>query len=165
MTAITVKKYLFNSLWLIAPAMLFNGLLMSQLPAPYQMENFWKDIPAFIATGENLFRGIVFFLPLLMPLRISTRSQKLGLWIYLVGTLVYFLSWTAQIVWPQSAWSLSWVGFLAPAYTALPWLVGIGLMGDRLYFKSPYRTWMYLALAVVFITFHLLHAWTVFGRL
>jgi hypothetical protein len=160
----TLKTYLFNCLWLLVPVMLFDGLLTARLPAQYQMDVFWKDIPAFIATGENLFRIIVFILPLLMPLSITTRPQKIGLWVYLLGTLVYFLSWAAQILWPHSAWSLSLPGALAPAYTALFWLVGIGLIGSRLYFKSPYRPWMYITLSGVFIAFHLAHSWLIFGR-
>ncbi len=161
----SLKPYLFNCIWLIAPIMLFNVLLANRLPAPFQMDNFWKDIPAVLGTGENVLRGLVCFLPALMPLSVATRVQKAGLWIYAIGVLVYFLSWTAQILWPQSAWSTSWIGFLAPAYTALFWLVGIGLLGDRLYFQSPYRSWMYLGLAGVFIAFHVTHTWTVFARL
>jgi hypothetical protein len=165
MNILTLKRYLLNCLWLILPVMLFDALLTTRLPAAYQMDFFWKDTPTFIAAGENFFRSIIFILPILMPLDATTRSQKIGVWVYLAGILVYFLAWGALILWPQSGWSTSWIGFLAPAYTALPWLIGIGLIGERFYFISPYRSWMYLGLSAVFIFFHLAHTWTVFMRL
>jgi hypothetical protein len=144
--------------------MAWNIVFASKLPQAYSQEVFWKDIPPFIATGENIFRLLVFILPLLMPLRIETQTQKLGLWLYITGTAIYFLSWLAQIAFPQSAWSLSAIGFLAPAYTPIIWLVGIALIGSTLYFSSPYRSWMYIALSIVFIAFHLSHALIVYFR-
>jgi hypothetical protein len=144
--------------------MAWNIIFSSKLPTLYSPEVFWKNIPSFIENGENFFRLIVFILPVLMPIRLETQSQKLGLWLYIAGTLIYFLSWLAQMYFPQSAWSLSVWGFLAPAYTPLIWLAGIGLIGGSLYFSSPYRSWMYIATSVIFLGFHLFHALTVFMR-
>jgi hypothetical protein len=50
----------------------------------------------------------------LMPLRIETQSQTLGLWLYMAGTVIYLIAWLAQMYFPQSVWSLSVFGFLAP---------------------------------------------------
>jgi hypothetical protein len=144
--------------------MVWNGLFSSKLPRSYSTEVFDKDIPAFLSAGENVFRLFVFILPLLMPLKVETETQKLGLSLYIIGTVVYFLSWLAQIYIPQSAWSLSAFGFLAPAYTPLIWLTGIGFIGSTLYFASPYQSWMYIALATVFVSFHLSHATTIYFR-
>jgi hypothetical protein len=149
---------------LLVPIMAWNIIFSSKLPTLYSPEVFWKNIPSFIENGENFFRLIVFILPVLMPIRLETQSQKLGLWLYIAGTLIYFLSWLAQMYFPQSAWSLSVWGFLAPAYTPLIWLAGIGLIGGSLYFSSPYRSWMYIATSVIFLGFHLFHALTVFMR-
>jgi hypothetical protein len=157
-------NYLLNGMLLLLPIMAWNMIFASKLPRLYSAEIFWKDIPPFIATGENLFRLIVFILPLLMPLRIETSTQKIGLWLYIAGTAIYFVSWLAQMYLPQSAWSLSAFGFLAPAYTPLIWLVGIGLIGSALYFSSPYRSWMYIVTSIIFIGFHLTHATTVYLR-
>jgi hypothetical protein len=144
--------------------MAWNWFLADKLPRAYAAEIFDHNIPSFIVNGENIFRAIVFILPLLMPLRIETPTQKLGLWLNISGTLVYFLSWLAQIYFPQSAWSLSAFGFLAPAYTPLIWLTGIGLIGNTFHFQSSYRSWMYIATAVIFIGFHLAHTTTVYLR-
>jgi hypothetical protein len=99
-----------------------------------------------------------------MPLRITTGTQTLGMGLYLAGTLLYFLSWLALISFPHSAWSTSAAGFLAPAYTPLIWLIGIGLIGSSLYFTAPYHPWMYLALSAIFIAFHLTHTLTIYLR-
>ena len=157
-------SYLLNCLLLLLPIMAWNLIFASKLPWAYSEEVFSKNIPSFIASGENIFRLIVFILPVLMPLRIEMQSQKFGLWLYIAGTAIYFVSWLAQMYFPQSAWSLSAWGFLAPAYTPLIWLVGIGLIGSAFYFSSPYRSWMYIITSVVFLGFHLSHALTVYLR-
>jgi len=67
---------------LLLPIMAWNMILTNKLPQSYSQEVFWKDIPAFIANGENIFRLFVFILPILMPLRIDTQTERLGLWLY-----------------------------------------------------------------------------------
>ena len=164
MKTASFMNYLLNCMLLLLPIMAWNMIFASKLPQAYSQEVFWKDIPPLIATGENIFRLLVFVLPLLMPLRIEPQSQKLGLWLYIIGTAIYFLSWLVQMYFPQSAWSLSAVGFLAPAYTPIIWLIGIGLLGSTLYFSSPYRSWMYMLTSIIFIGFHLSHALTIYLR-
>lgn len=157
-------NYLLNCLLLLLPIMAWNLIFANKLPWAYSEDVFSKDVPSFITNGENILRLFVFILPVLMPLRIETQSQRLGLWLYIAGTAIYFISWLAQMYFPDSAWSLSVWGFLAPAYTPLIWLTGIGLIGSTLYFPFPYRSWMYIALSVIFIGFHLSHAMTVYSR-
>jgi len=48
-----------------------------KLPTDFQRERFRKDIPAFLTYGENIYRIVVFMLTLLMPLSISTETQKI----------------------------------------------------------------------------------------
>ena len=160
----TFMSYLSNCMLLLIPIMAWNVIFASKLPRLYLPDVFEKNIPAFITNGENIFRLIVFILPLLMPIRIEAPAQKIGLALYTAGTAIYFLSWLAQMYFPQSAWSLSAFGSLAPAYTPLIWLVGIGLIGGTLYFSSPYRSWMYITLSILFVTFHLSHTFIVYQR-
>ncbi len=161
----TLKNYLLNCGLLLLPIMAWNIVFASVLPRAYSAEVFWKDIPSFLASGENSFRLIIFIMPFFMPLRIETQIQKAGLWLYAIGTAIYFLSWLAQIYFPQSAWSLSAFGFLAPAYTPLIWLAGIALIGSTFYFSVPYRAWMYITLSIIFLGFHLAHTATVYSRI
>lgn len=164
MKTTSFTNYILNCMLLLLPIMVWNVIFASKLPRAYSPEIFWKDIPPLIANGENIFRSVIFILPLLMPLRIETQNQKLGLWLYIIGTAIYFLSWLAQIYFPQSVWSLSAFGFLAPTYTPLIWLIGIGLIGRAFYFSSPYRSWMYIVVSAIFLSFHLSHALTVYLR-
>jgi len=164
MAANTFSNYFLNAFLLLLPILLWNWALASRLPRAFSAEYFEKDIPVFITTAENLLRLVIFILPLFMPLSISTQTQKIGLWLYAVGVCLYFLSWLAQMRFPESAWSISVFGFLAPAYTPLIWLAGIGLVGSSLYFPGPYRSWMYCAAAVLFIGFHVAHTLMVYLR-
>ena len=152
-----IYSYFENCFLLLVPILLWNIILAGRLPKAYSAEIFSKDIPPFTDYGEKIFRFFVFALSAFMPIRIETQSQKIGLGLYLAGTIIYFLSWLVLIYFPQTDWSLSAFGFSAPAYTPLIWLAGIGLIGGTLYFSSPYRSWMYFTLSIIFIGFHLSH--------
>ncbi|MEJ0011781.1 MAG: hypothetical protein WDM94_03955 [Bauldia sp.] len=157
--------YLRNCFWLIVPVLAFDLLFTGRLPAQFQMENFWRDIPAFVGVPENIFRTVVLVLPVLMPLDVVSARQRAGLALYLAGIAVYLAAWVALIACPDSGWSLSAAGQLAPAYTPALWLGGIGLVGGRLFVaRIPYRYWMYLALSAVFLVFHVTHTAIVFAR-
>jgi len=88
-------NYLLNCLLLLLPIMVWNLIFASKLPWAYSEEVFSKNIPSKIINGENILRLLVFILPVLMPIRIETQSQKLGLWLYIIGTAIYFMSWLA----------------------------------------------------------------------
>ncbi len=107
---------------------------------------------------------LVFTLPFTMPLELSSPIQRHGLTIFAFGTLAYFCSWLALIHWPTSAWSSSTVGFTAPAYTPALWLLGLSLVGQRLFWSSNYRWWFYLIVSVGFVSAHVSHVSIVYGR-
>jgi len=158
-------SYLYSCFWLLVPILVFNLIYAHQLPAAFQMEIFWKDIPKQISLPENILRGFVMVLPVFMRLRVSTPGQKLGLRLYLAGLLLYFASWAVLIVLPQCAWSMSAVGFLAPAYTPIVWLAGIGMIGNELLFaKIPIKPWIYWTLSTMFLIFHNWHTAIVYFR-
>jgi hypothetical protein len=158
-----ILYYARNCIWLVAPILLMNVLLMKKLPKMYQTEIFSNGIPMWISIGENTFRVAIFALPLLMPLHIATFSQKIGLVVYLAGVILYFLSWAMQIMFPQSQWSMSRYGFMAPSFTPLLWLIGVAMVGNSLYIEIPYHPWVYIGLSIVFLIFHNLHSWRVYS--
>ncbi|MEP7133603.1 MAG: hypothetical protein ABI904_01605 [Chloroflexota bacterium] len=153
----SIMNYLLNCGLFLLPITAWNLIFAGKLPRLYSPEVFERAVPPFILSGENFFRFIVFSLTFFMPLRIETQIQKIGFWLYAAGTIIYFTAWLLQIYFPQSGWSLSAFGFLAPAYTPLLWLIGIGLVGSTLYFASPYRSWMYIVLSIIFVGFHFSH--------
>lgn len=93
-------------------------------------------------------RIAVFALALLMPLTVSDLFGKAGLVVWLVGTLICCSAWLPLIHHPESAWSTSIVGLMAPYLTSLIWLIGIGLAG---------HSWLYVVLSAPFVLFHSLH--------
>jgi hypothetical protein len=158
-------KYLLNCFLLTLPILVWNIFLTNKLPKAFQPDLFWNKIPAFLTYGESISRIIVFILTLLMPLNIITAIQKKGLFFYASGTIIYFASWIILIYFPDSDWSNSILGFMAPAYTPFFWLIGIGLIGDSFYFNLPFRRWFFILASIIFLVFHNLHAYTVFYRI
>src|SRR5271157_3761725 len=114
-----IMQYVRNCFWLIVPILAMNLLLMGKLPKIYQPEVFSSHIPAWIIAGENVLRLATLVLPFFMPLDLSSQSQKIGLVIYFVGLILYFISWAMQLWYPQIAWSTSRWGFMAPSYTPI----------------------------------------------
>ena len=163
-TVETIKTYLLNCFLLLLPIMIWNIVFMDKLPHEYQPEIFWKDIPVWLKYAENISRTLIFILALLMPLSISTLTQKRGVILYLGGTLLYFVSWLVLIYLPDSNWSNNIFGFMSPAYTPLLWLTGIGLIGSSFYFNLPYRRWFFISTAIIFLVFHNFHTMTIYFR-
>ena len=160
-----LRKYIYNCFLLIIPVLCWNLLLTNRLPEVFQPEIFGKDIPPYIAYTENILRTLLFGFTLLMPLSIFKRRQKNGLILYLTGIIFYFSSWLALIYFPQSSWSYSLLGFMAPAFTPLLWLTGIGLVGDSFYFGLPYKPWLFICVSFVFLLFHNIHAGIIYFRI
>lgn len=160
-----IKKYLFNCFLLLIPLFLWNILLVDYLPKCYSPEVFWKDIPNLVGYSENTLRTIVFVFPVIMILSVKTRIQKIGFSIYLIGLVIYFSSWLMVIIAPESSWSQSLIGFMAPAFTTIIWFVGIGLIGNKSFFKVPYLSVIYISLSVLFVIVHSTHTYIVFQYL
>ena len=159
-----IKKYLLNCFLLTLPIMIWNIVLSSKLPKDFQPEIFWKYIPDYISYGENISRILIFMLCMLMPLSMKTNTQQKGWLLYFGGTIVYFASWVLLIACPHSAWSNSMIGFMAPAYTPIIWLMGIGLIGNSFYFNLPFKPWLFISLSFIFLIFHNFHTYIIYFR-
>jgi hypothetical protein len=152
-----------NGFVLTLPVLLWNGLLTRKLPGLFAAAVFHRDVPAAIRVPENIFRVLVLVLPGFTALGGVTEHRS-GYLLYLAGLAVYFLSWLCLISFPQSRWSRSLTGVVAPALTPGFWLVGIGLV------SSPYLegwTWfrpVYFCGVFVFLAAHCLHVWFIHRR-
>jgi hypothetical protein len=138
--------------------------MWSRLPRAYSTEVFSFNIPGVLSKTENVLRFLVVAVPFFAPLELISSAQKIGLATFSVGLTIYFISWFPLIIVPNSAWSRSAAGFLAPAYTPIVWLIGLALLMQRLYCGSSYRWWFYLLLAVGFVAAHVTHAVIVYRR-
>ena len=159
-----MKSYLRNCGLLLQPIFAWNAVFAGYLPWPWSSAETWHDIPTALAYAENAFRLFIFVLPFFMPLELTAVMQQRGLIVYGVGAGLYGASWLAILLAPDSGWSASALGFLAPAYTPLVWLAGLALLGQRLYWGRFYRWWMYLVPAGVFLVAHVGHAVVVYAR-
>ena len=159
-----VQRYALSCGLLLVPAALWNIALTARLPPAFSPAEFWREIPASLAFAENGLRVAVFALPFFMPLDITAPDSRRALLVYCGGTLAYFASWLALIFFPASGWSTSALGFAAPAYTPFLWLLGIALLGRRLFWGAFYRWWMYLVLASAFLAAHVSHTVLVYAR-
>ena len=164
MNLITIKKYSLNCFILTIPILIWNIVLTNKLPKDFQPDIFWKEIPDFLTYAENISRTMVFIFTLLMPLSISTLEQKQGLILYVGGVILYFVSWLVLIYFPESIWSSNVFGFMAPGYTPLLWLIGIGLIGNAFYFNLPYKRWFFHLTVIIFLIFHNLHTLIIYFR-
>ena len=160
-----IGKYFLNCFLLLIPVFIWNIIFVNSLPKAYSPNIFWKDIPVIVGVSENILKIIVFVLPIIMVFSLKKKLQKIGFVIFMVGVILYFISWSFQIWFPKSLWSQSIFGFMAPAYTTIIWFVGIGLIGTKAFIKIPYLSIIYILISTIFVIFHSLHTYIVFQSL
>lgn len=122
------RIFLRNGLLLTFPPLIICAVLAGLLPKSFSMENFWKDIPAWLGIGENASRVLVFSFPLILCFGKKDKTQDIGWFVYIAGVCLYLASYLMQIFFPESAWSKSAFGFTATAWTTLAFFLGIDLV-------------------------------------
>jgi len=150
-------RILSNGYIPIIPILAWNILFTSKLPPAYQPQLFNSNIPLAIIVGENIFRSIIFLLPLFFRLNVSSPLGTKGLIIFTSGVVLYFTSWLMLIYAPNAEWGSNILGFVAPAYTPIIWLLGLSLMVDSYYFKFAYSKWHFILPSIAFSIFHISH--------
>jgi hypothetical protein len=153
-----LRRYARSCGLLLIPALLWNVMFTDTLMPASAMREFWRDIPAPLAFSENVLRAIVFGLPFAMPLQCTTTRERRAVLVFMLGTGTYFASWMPLMYRPHSAWSMSVLGALAPAYTPMLFLPALAVLGRQLYWGRWYRWWMYLLVSVTFVAVHTGHA-------
>ena len=143
-----------NRFWLLVPILVLDLALVGRLPPPLAPGSPGPDVAGWLAVSESVLRGLVFGLPLLMPLTLRAPARP-SLVVYLGGLTAYVAAWVAVVWAPTSAWSTSAVGFTALAWTSIFLFMGISLR-STLRFCPGYRPWMYLATAALFTVVHTL---------
>jgi hypothetical protein len=121
---------------------------------------FNKNIPDVFLKSEIIARIITFAMPAFFNIGLSSKTQKNGLILYLAGVVIYFMSYGIQNFFPNTAWSLSLIGFSASYFTNLIWIIGLGLMGQEFYapIRLRYHAIIYIAPSTVFIILHVIHS-------
>jgi hypothetical protein len=163
---ITITDVFKNGFWLTLPPLLLSLGLMRFLPTALTAEQFNQGMPQLLLIGENTMRIVMFALPAFFSIDLSTPLQRTGLIIYVLGVVLYSLSYLTQNFLPASAWSTSLIGFASTAYTNVIWLIGLGLLGEKFYFPDGlrYRPVYFIVPAVLFICLHVAHTVLYFQR-
>ena len=141
-----LEIHLLNCMWLLFPLIAWNIVLGPKLVDPRLTSD--AHSAAWQLYAENGGRILVFALPLLIPLQLQDTMSRTGLNVYIIGMLVYFASWLPLILAPQSTWSQSSTGVLAPFITPLLVFGGIAMIGPSL---------LYGVISVLFIILHTRH--------
>ena len=141
-----LKLIWLNCFWLILPLLAWNLLLGPRITQAAITSD--AHSPKWLLIAENLTRILVFAFPLLLPLQMKAAWSRVGLAVYILGTLVYFASWLPLMFAPNSAWSTSTLGLLGPRLTPFLSFLGIALIGN---------SWPYGLISAVFIFLHTWH--------
>ncbi len=160
-----MSKYLLNCFWLVVPLLIWNIIFYHDLPQGYTSPKIWDAIPDWVKISENILRILVFSTPILLKLSIKSKTQRLGLIVYLCALLLYFSSWLVQIYLNNSSWSNSLFGFMAPAYTTLLIFIGIAIIGKHSFLSIPKIRRIYLIIAIAFVSIHTYHAYLAYMNL
>jgi len=147
-------KYINNCFLLFIPILLFNILFFKKLPPHYL-----KNISHPIIIMETITRIIVIAFSMIMAINIQNNQEKIGLIIYIIGVIIYFTSYFIEIYATNTLFGRNIIFILAPYWTSIIWLIGIGLVGNRLFINIPYHFSVYLILSVIFTTIHTIHGY------
>ena len=114
-----------NGLFLIPP-LLWNVVFASKLPEMYSE----GSVPGPLLVTENILRFAAMMYPVFIPIDVDNNLFQAGLITYSVGTVLYFTSWSIMMFSKNEKVKNLPLVKLAPAYTPLVWLLGIGMMSD-----------------------------------
>lgn len=148
-------QYLYRNCFLLfIPVILINILSIKYLP-----EYYLKNIPHAIVYLEIVVRIILMALSAVMIIDIKDRVGKTGVWIYAIGLAMYIVSYVVIINFPDTSIGKSMIVQLSGYWTATIWLIGIGLIGKRLFVKMPYHYSCYVVLSILFGMIHTYHGY------
>jgi len=149
-----ILKYINNCFLLFIPILLFNILFFKKLPSHYL-----KNISNPIIKMETIIRIILIAFSMIMAVNIQNKIEKIGIIIYIIGIIIYFTSYFIEIYASNSLFGRNLIFILAPYWTSVIWLTGIGLAGNRLFINITYHFSVYLILSVIFTAIHTIHGY------
>jgi len=147
----TILKYMNNCFLLFVPILVFNVMLFKKLPAYYI-----KKINHPIVILETVIRILTIAFSIIMNANIQNKA---GLTVYICGVIIYFSSYFIEIYFSETFFAKKLVVLLAPYWTSIIWLLGIGLIGNNLFINIPYHFTFYMLLSVLFTTIHTIHGY------
>jgi hypothetical protein len=140
-----------NGFWLVLPVLVANIAFAGALPASYASD---QGVPGWLLGVEWVLRIVVFAAPLLLTVRPTGRTGRLGVALYIGGLGLYVASWVVAIVAHSTGVAVSPLAATAPYWTPGLFLAGLALMS---------RTLWYLAPVAMFTAAHTAHGMIVLG--
>lgn len=149
-----LNDYKNNCFWFFIPVIVFNIIFTKYLP-----EHYLKTINHPVVTIETILRIITIAFSILMVFKLDGKINNIGLIVYIIGLLIYFCSYFVVIKFPANSFDNNIIVLLAPYWTSVLWLIGIGLLGNKLFINIPYHFSVYILIAILFTFVHSIHGY------
>jgi hypothetical protein len=149
-----INNYKNNCFWFLIPVIIFNIIFTKYLP-----EFYLKNVNHPIVRIETIARIITIAFSVIMAIKLDNKIGKAGLIVYIIGVLVYFCSYFIVIKVPAISFHNIFFVLLAPYWTSVLWLIGIGLLGNKLFINIPYHYAAYIIISIVFAIIHSIHGY------
>jgi hypothetical protein len=153
-----INNYKNNCFWFFIPVIIFNIIFTKYLPDFY-LENIIHPI----VTIETIARITTIAFSAIMTIKLDNKTGKVGLVLYVIGVFIYFCSYFIVIKIPAISFNNNFIVLLAPYWTSVLWLIGIGLLGNKLFINIPYHYVAYIILSIVFAIIHSIHGYICFS--
>ncbi|WP_461254960.1 hypothetical protein [Treponema sp. R80B11-R83G3] len=148
------NNYKYNCFWFFIPIIIFNLIFTKYLP-----KHYLKNIKHPIVTLETIARIITITFSIIMEINHDNKMGKIGVIAYIIGVLIYFCSYFIVIKLPITSFNNNIAVLLAPYWTSILWLIGIGLIGNKLFVNIPYHYIIYIVISIVFTILHSIHGY------
>jgi hypothetical protein len=149
-----INGYKNSCFWLFIPIIIFNIIFTKYLP-----EFYLKNIHHPIVLIETIARIITIAFSAIMAIKLDNKIGKTGRIVYAIGVLIYFCSYFMVIKFPIALFQDNLIVLLAPYWTSVLWLIGIGLLGNKLLINIPYHYAVYIIISVLFAIIHSIHGY------
>jgi len=149
-----INKYKNNCFWFFIPVIIFNIIFTKYLP-----EFYLRDINHTIVIMETIARILTIAFSVIMAIKLDNKIGKLGLIVYIIVILIYFFSYFIVIKIPAISYNNNLVVLLAPYWTSILWLIGIGFLGNKLFLNIPYHYIVFIIVSIVFVIIHNIHGY------
>ena len=154
-----IQYFYRNSFLLFIPVILINILFTKYLP-----EYYLKNISHIIIPIEMVVRVILMALSTIMIIDIKDRIGKTGVIIYITGFVIYVISYFILINYSDTVVGKNMILQLSGYWTAMIWLIGIGVIGKKLFVKIPYHYTLYIVLSILFGILHTYHGYILLAK-
>ena len=153
-------KYCKNCFWFFIPVIIFNIIFTKYLP-----ENYLQNVSHVVVLLESITRISLIILSLVLQINTNNLLGKAGIKIYIIGLLIYFLSYYVIIKYSNTIFGQNMIVQLSGYWTSVLWLIGIGLIGNKIFLKIPYKWILYILISILFGIMHTYHGYILLTKL